>query len=45
MLGPDTTRGSAPPGLIFAEGQIHTVNARNDIGEAVAVGGEAVYEP
>ncbi len=39
MQAHDSTHGRAPAELIFTGGQIHTVNAQNDIVEAVAVGG------
>jgi predicted amidohydrolase YtcJ len=39
MQAPNNTNGKAPSELIFTGGQVHTVNARNDIVEAVAVGG------
>jgi predicted amidohydrolase YtcJ len=35
----NSTSGSAPAELIFTGGHVHTVNARNDIVESVAVGG------
>jgi predicted amidohydrolase YtcJ len=39
MQAPDNTNARATAELIFTGGQIHTVNARNDIFEAIAVGG------
>ena len=39
MQAPDNTNGRAPAELIFTSGQVHTVNARNDIVEAVVIGG------
>ena len=39
MQAPDNTHSRATAELIFTGGQVHTVNARNDIVEAVAVGG------
>jgi predicted amidohydrolase YtcJ len=39
MKAPDRTPRIATPELIFTGGQVHTVNASNDIVEAVAVGG------
>jgi predicted amidohydrolase YtcJ len=39
MKARDTANGKTTAELIFSGGQVHTVNARNDIVEAVAVGG------
>jgi predicted amidohydrolase YtcJ len=39
MQAHDSTHGRATAELIFTGGQVHTVNAQNDIVEAVAVGG------
>jgi predicted amidohydrolase YtcJ len=39
MNAPDLTPRMAMPEIIFTGGQVHTVNASNDIVEAVAVGG------
>ena len=39
MQAPDNTNGRAPAELIFTSGQVHTVNARNDIVDAVVIGG------
>src|SRR5687767_10310844 len=39
MQAHDSTHGRAPAEIIFTGGQVHTVNAQNDIVEAVAVGG------
>ena len=39
MQAPDNTNGRAPAERIFTGGQVHTVNARNDIVEAVVIGG------
>jgi predicted amidohydrolase YtcJ len=39
MQAPDNTHSRATAELIFTGGQVHTVNAHNDIVEAVAVGG------
>src|SRR5262249_38618603 len=39
MKAHDIPHGRATAELIFTGGQVHTVNARNDIVEAVAVGG------
>jgi predicted amidohydrolase YtcJ len=39
MQAHDSTHGRAPAEIIFTGGQVHTVNTRNDIFEAVAVGG------
>jgi predicted amidohydrolase YtcJ len=39
MQAPDNTDSRATTDLIFTGGQVHTVNAKNDIVEAVAVGG------
>jgi hypothetical protein len=39
LQAPDNTNGRAPAELIFTSGQVHTVNARNDIVEAVVIGG------
>jgi predicted amidohydrolase YtcJ len=39
MQALDNTNGRTPAELICTGGQVHTVNARNDIVEAVAVGG------
>jgi predicted amidohydrolase YtcJ len=39
MNARDTTNGMATAEIIFTGGQVHTVNARNDVVEAVAIGG------
>src|SRR5919109_3802092 len=39
MQAQNSTSGRAPAELIFTGGQVHTVNASNDLVEAVAVGG------
>ena len=39
MQAHDSTHGRAPAALTFTGGRVHTLNAQNDIVEAVAVGG------
>jgi hypothetical protein len=39
VKAPDRTPRIATPEIIFTGGRVHTVNASNDIVEAVAVGG------
>jgi hypothetical protein len=39
VKAPDRTPRIATPEIIFSGGRVHTVNASNDIVEAVAVGG------
>jgi hypothetical protein len=39
MQAPDHTNGRYPAELIFTGGEVHTVNANNDLVEAVAGGG------
>jgi predicted amidohydrolase YtcJ len=39
VKAPDLTPRIATPEIIFTGGQVHTVNASNDLVEAVAVGG------
>jgi predicted amidohydrolase YtcJ len=40
----DTTNDRVTAELIFTGGKVHTVNARNDIIEAVAVGDRAIMQ-
>jgi predicted amidohydrolase YtcJ len=42
MQEQDTTTGRAAAEIIFTGGHVHTVNARNDIVEAIAVGGGCI---
>jgi predicted amidohydrolase YtcJ len=38
MQAPDNPNDRATADIIFTGGQVHTINARNDLVEAVAVG-------